>query len=271
MKLRRKTPFTLMKLFRNACVRAASQVAPTMVGLMFFSAAHADEVEFDRLITLTPTPAAPANAAGTGRAVFGFVDVGAVIGIPTNRFEVAVSGLLPGTYSVQLYNYEAPTTNEIGGGWFTVGENDTGTVSAVVANVPYYVGPSTLRDFTIMDSNNVILRGDFADVTAMKSGRVQATVPVEPRELAAAASGTAAINGTAKNGRARGTFRLLAENLPAQTNLLLRITGAEDKLVRSSRRGQIRVRSSAKKVNLFTLSTVSIRDSSTNELAHAEF
>ena len=250
------------------------------------SARHDDDRhEFERKIRLSPTEAAPANATGVAE-----LEVGHHSSSRSNRIEVETHGLLPGTYTVTVFD-RAGTTSVILGELFIGGNDDDddddngddhrgrgrgrgGDDDEGEAKfaVPDSISAADLGVISVTDSGGVeVLNGDFSDLADAVRGRVRVRVPVQGGESAPDASGRAEVKGNVNRSRGTGTFKLDASGLPANTTLLLFVNGLEVDSVQTDRKGRLRIRANHRSLDVLSISTISLRDESGGEVLTASF
>lgn len=223
-------------------------------------------------IVLQPTPDAPADAQGRAEIESEDDD-----GVVAGHIEVKARGLLPGTYTVMVYNRAQDVSAVLG--TFTIsgndddgdddddeegpgqrdddddeGDDDDGEGKFPL---PDGIGVLDVGVISIADANGVeVLRGDFASPDFMLSGDFSARVPAVGGEAAPDASGFAAIKGRARRGHANGSLILNARRLPPRSTMVLNVNGTDVSSVRANRRGNLRVRKSHRAVNVFSISSV---------------
>jgi len=242
-------------------------------------------------ILLQPTPNAPTNALGLAEIESDDND-GAVVG----HIEVKTKGLLPGTYTVTIYNRAQDASAILG--TFTVGgshhdddgegdgegehsggsddnenEGDAGNgEGGAEFPLPDNIGVLDVGVISIVDAGGAeVLRGDFASADSMLVGNISATVPASGGEAAPGASGIAAIKGHVRRGHANGVFALTARQLPPRTTMILNVNGTDVSSMRTNRRGELRVRKSNRVVNVFRVSSVRLLTESGETALRADF
>ena len=241
--------------------------------------------EVERSIKLTRTEAAPTNAVGTAQ-----LEVGYHSASRSNRVEIHTSGLAAGIYAVTVFDRSG--TNGTVLGTFLAGgsaedsgddsghgrgrgrggkgaSNDEGEASFAVAGS---INALDLGRVSITDgAGNEMLAGDFSDLSAAVSGRILSRVFAVNGEADDDASGVAAISGRIRRGRGNGLFKLTGQGLPPRSVLTLNINGEDQGPVRTDRRGRMRVSRNQRSLDVFSISTVSVRDDSGGEVLKAQF
>ena len=249
------------------------------------SARHDDDRhEFERKIRLSPTEAAPANATGVAE-----LEVGHHSSSRSNRIEVETHGLLPGTYTVTVFD-RAGTSSVILGELFVGGHDDDDDDNGddhrgrgrgrgsdddegeAKFSAPDSISAADLGVISVTDSAGVeVLNGDFSDLSDAVRGRVRVRVPVVAGDAAPEASGRAEVKGNVNRSRGTGTFKLDASGLPANTTLLLFVNGVEVDSVQTDRKGRLRIRANHRSFDVLSISTISLRDESGGEVLTASF
>src|SRR5687767_12076365 len=225
------------KLLSFICLtRAAAVVALVTLGsVSTLQARHGDDdddrQEFERRIRLARTEAAPAKASGTAE-----LEVGHRSASRSNRIEVETRGLLPGEYTVTVFDRFGGTSALLG--TFVVGDDDDDSDDGNDRNrgrgrghgkggddddgegkfeIPDAISALDLGLLSVTDGSGAeVLTGNFASAANTVNGRVRWRVGTTGGVGAADAIGRAEIKGNV-NRRGNGTFRLDAENLPANT------------------------------------------------------
>jgi hypothetical protein len=226
---------------------------------------------------------APPNASGTAE-----MEVGHRSASRSNRIEVETRGLLPGQYTVTVFDRSGGTSAVLG--TFAVGDDDddnddndhnrgrgrgksNGHDNDGEARfaIPESIGALDLGLISVADNSSIeVLTGHFASASNTLKGRVRWGVDAIGGAGAPEASGRAEIKGLVKRG-GNGTFRLDAENLPTHTALILNVNGEDVGTVTTDRRGRLRIRRSLKSFDVSSISTISLRDETDAEVLTANF
>ena len=239
-----------------------------------------EQREFEQKIRLTATEAAPAKATGLAE-----LEVGHHNAARSNRIEIDTRGLLPGTYTATVFDRSGALSAMLG--TFVVGNadddgddnigkrrgrgSDDGEGEAKFP-VPDSIAPGDVGLLSITDAGGAeVLRGDFSDLSDAIRGHFRVRVPVVAGEAAPDASGRAELKGNASRGRGNGNLRVDARGLPASSTLVLVIDGVEVDTVQTDRKGRLRVRRNHRAVDVFSISTLSVRDESGGEVLSATF
>ncbi len=138
--------------------------------------------------------------------------------------------------------------------------------------VPDSIPALELGRIVIADSGGIeMLVGDFSDISNTVTGHFSAHVLAEHGGDDDDASGVADIKGRVRRGRGQGRFTLTGQNLPPSTVLTIVINGEDKGEVRTNRRGRLHVRRNHRTLDVFSISTVSVRDDSGGEVLKAQF
>jgi hypothetical protein len=204
---------------------------------------------------------------------------------------VETRGLLPGTYTATVFDRSGSLSAVLGTFVVANGDDDDDGDDNSDENggkrrgrgsddgegeakfpVPDSIAAGDLGLLSITDAGNVeVLRGDFSDLSDAIRGHFRVRVPIVAGEVAPDASGRAELKGNASRGRGNGNLRLDARGLPASSTLVVFIDGVEMDAVRTDRKGRVRLRRNQRAVDVFSISTLSLRDESGGEVLSATF
>ena len=263
-----------------------------------------DHQEIDITVRLSPTANAPAAATGTAELEIGHSQP------RTNKIEIHTSGLLPGIYTVTVFDRAGANATVLGtmaagsddddddlfddhGGDRKHGEDgdsdDSGDDSGddnggrrgggdddddgeAEFPVPAGINPFDIGGISITDSNGIeVLHGDFSDPTSAVSSRVIVRVPAVAGVADDDASGVAEIRGRARRGRSTGKFSLRAGNLPPNAAFLLVVNGDDAGAARTDHHGRLRVRRTHRNLDVLSIQDVSVRNEAGEEVLKAQF
>jgi hypothetical protein len=240
--------------------------------------------EFERKIRLTATEAAPAKATGVAE-----LEVGHHNPARSNRIEVETHGLLPGTYTATVFDRSGSLSAILG--TFVVGNGDDDDDDDSDENsgkrrgrggdddegegkfpVPDSIGVADLGLLSITDAGGVeVLKGDFSDLSDAIRGHFRVRVPIVAGAAGPDASGRAELKGNASRGHGNGNLRVDARGLPASSTLVLFVNDVEVDTIRTDRKGRLRLRRNHRTVDVFSISTISLRDELGAEVLSATF
>ena len=235
-----------------------------------------DRDEVTRTVTLAPTASAPETARGVAK-----LEIGHRSDPTFKRIELDTFGLPAGVYTVTVFDVTGASAEL---GTLTTGDggddddkskrrggddNDEGEADF---DVPDSVNALTLTTIAVTDALGAeVLVGDFSDITTVRSGRLFSRAPLIETAAAPDTTGSVEVRGHQRRGKSNGQFRLEARGLPANTPVVLNMDGTDVLTATTDRRGRLRIRKSARDLNIFAISTISLRDETGTELAHAQF
>jgi hypothetical protein len=252
-----------------------------------FSVARADDDQeggddvqgFESLdveIAMIPTAAAPMGSSAKVSLEAEDDD-----GTTDAKLKLETEGLPAGTYSVSVTLKSDGSTVSLGSFTLSGGEaeiefgsDDDGMP------FPANFNPFDIATVSLSDSNAVVLfMADLTSATSAASMNRNASVQMTPGPGAPAASGHAMLSAHVVRGRTRGMLHLNAHGLPMRSRLMISANGTNAKKVNSDMAGNLSVNlrpkgktgTVAPSVNLFSVTSVTVRDKFGNLLLNASF
>lgn len=227
------------------------------------------------------TPASTGTASTSGSATAtGCVSAVNIGGTDTGSISIQTRGLTSGIYS--LSGVSLSSTDSVALGDFTVraggpGHHGRGHGQCKFHGIilPTGFDPFAISSLAISDSNGNLLF--TADLSTISDGAFSARAPLVSGS--SGISGTATIKARAAGGVVTGSLKLSASGLPASTTYTYAVDGNDIATVTTTAGGRLRVDATEdpstgtlpSSIDLFTVTTVTVHDSSNNVILSASF
>ena len=284
---------------------AISLLAAACCASLGFSVARADDDDeqggdiegtesLDVEIQMTPTAAAPA-----GSSIELSLEAEDDEGTTQATLKLETQGLPAGTYSVSVTLKSDGSTVALGS--FTVssgedednqgdddsqGDEDQGNneveFGSTEAAIPFPANfnPLDIATVSVADANGVVLfTADLTNVSSAASMNLNASVQAIAGPGNPGAAGNAVLTAFKTRGRPKGSLQLNGRGLSPSTPLVVAVNGINAKKANSDKTGNVRVLLKPKGkagtlapgVNLFRVTSISLRDKFGNVLLSAKF
>jgi hypothetical protein len=252
-------------------------------------------------IALVATTNAPAGA--TGQADLEVQDEN---GTNTAVVTVSTTGLVPGIYTVSV-SLKSGSNSVVLGSFDTSASNQTDGVgtdnqdvqsndgesdqqgqngpqdqSGDVNNVefggdtglplPVDLNPMDIAMISVTDTQGVVLLvGDFSNLSQIAKGSFHAALAVEGGPMAPGASGQVRIKTVIRRGKARTAFSLVAQGVPAKQRFVLQINSNNAGVVKSNRKGSVRLNRLPRGVNPLSILSIKLQDNGGTDVLKCKF
>lgn len=227
--------------------------------------------EVQEEISLSPTLNAPSDARGSAE-----IEATDEDGVSSAKLHIEVEGLLAGIFTVSAVSAADGTTTTLLGTFPVQLESDDGddsnhnddsedngdrhsaqhleetdqlenqTQGEIEVGkddgtaFPAGFNALDIGAILISDANGiVVLQGDFGNVSELTKGRFHAKVRIRPGSAAPSATGDARIASHVRHHVARQKFSLVAENVPADSSLMLNVNGQPAGEVKTTHSGKL--------------------------------